>query len=182
MIGTLRAELPPRVLWLAALLLAFLLLAPWLVERYTLSILILVLYFAYLGQAWNVMMGFAGLLSIGHALYVGLGAYVSAGLFVHFGVPPLLGLVPGMLAASLAGAAIGWLALRFRIGGVYFALLTIAFAEFARIGFDHIDWLGASGGLFLPVVFQHWAPRVAIGSSSTVHAWPGTHRWTAILR
>lgn len=151
MIRALRAELAPRVQWLAALLLVFLLLAPWLVDRYTLSILILVLYFAYLGQAWNVMMGFAGLLSIGHALYVGLGAYVSAGLFVHFGVPALLGLVPGMLAAGLAGAAIGWLALRFRIGGVYFALLTIAFAEFARIGFDHIDWLGASGGLFLPV-------------------------------
>ncbi|MFI4989095.1 MAG: branched-chain amino acid ABC transporter permease, partial [Alphaproteobacteria bacterium] len=134
--------------------LALLLAAPLILDRYTLSILILILYSAYLGQAWNVMMGFAGLLSIGHALYVGLGAYASAALFVHFGVPPLLGLFPGMLLAVAAGAFIGWLSFRFRIAGVYFALLTIAFAEVARIGFDHIEWTGAAGGFFIPVAAE----------------------------
>jgi branched-chain amino acid transport system permease protein len=49
------------------------------------------------------------------------------------------------------GAVIGFLAFRFRVAGAYFAILTIAFAEFARIGFDHWDWVGASSGLFLPV-------------------------------
>jgi branched-chain amino acid transport system permease protein len=53
--------------------------------------------------------------------------------------------------AGLAGAVIGFLAFRFRVGGVYFAILTIAFAEFARVGFDHFGWTGASAGLFLPV-------------------------------
>ena len=125
--------------------------APFLLDRYALSVLILILYSAYLGQAWNVMMGFAGLLSIGHALYIGLGAYISAALFVHFGIPAVLGLAPAMLAAALAGSAIAWLGFRFRIGGVYFALLTIAFAEMARIGFDHIEWTGGSGGFFIPV-------------------------------
>jgi branched-chain amino acid transport system permease protein len=48
-------------------------------------------------------------------------------------------------------AAIGWLGFRFGIAGVYFALLTIAFSEFTRIGFDHIDYAGAAGGLFLRV-------------------------------
>ena len=52
---------------------------------------------------------------------------------------------------ALAGAVIGFLAFRFRVGGVYFAILTIAFAEFARVGFDHFGWTGASAGLFLPV-------------------------------
>ena len=52
---------------------------------------------------------------------------------------------------ALAGAFIGFLAFRFRVGGVYFAILTIAFAEFARVGFDHLGWTGASAGLFLPV-------------------------------
>ncbi len=138
-------------LFAAAAALVVLLAAPLLLDRYSLSLLILVLYSAYLGQAWNLMMGFAGLLSIGHALYVGLGAYASAALFVHYGIPPLLGLFPGMLLAATAGAFIGWLGFRFRISGVYFALLTIAFAEVARIGFDHIEWTGASGGLFIPV-------------------------------
>ena len=49
------------------------------------------------------------------------------------------------------GAMIGFLAFRFRVAGVYFAILTIAFAEFARIGFDHFGWVGGSAGFFLPV-------------------------------
>ena len=53
--------------------------------------------------------------------------------------------------AAATGAAIGALGFRFRIGGVYFALLTIAFAEFTRILFDHIAWVGGSGGFFIPV-------------------------------
>jgi branched-chain amino acid transport system permease protein len=114
-------------------------------------VLILIFYFAYTGQAWNIMMGFAGQLSLGHALYVGLGAYTAASLFVHFGVGPWLGLMVGAPLAALAGAFIGYLAFRFRVGGVYFAILTIAVAEFARVGFDHLGWTNASSGLFLPV-------------------------------
>jgi ABC-type branched-subunit amino acid transport system ATPase component len=109
------------------------------------------LWFAYVSQAWNLMMGFAGQLSLGHSLYVGLGAYASAALFVHFGIGPWAGVWLGMTVAALAGAAIGVLGFRFGVRGVYFALLTIAFAELTRIGFDHIDWLGGAGGLFLPV-------------------------------
>ena len=113
--------------------------------------LILIFYFAYTGQAWNIMMGFAGQLSLGHALYVGLGAYTAAALFVHFGIGPWLGLLVAVPVATLAGAFIGFLAFRFRVAGVYFAILTIAVAEFARIGFDHLGWTGGSAGLFLPV-------------------------------
>ena len=111
----------------------------------------MILYFAYVGQAWNIMMGFAGQLSLGHALYVGLGAYTAAALYVHFGVGPWLGLILAVPIAAVVGAFIGFLAFRFRVGGVYFAILTIAFAEFARVGFDHLGWTGASAGLFLPV-------------------------------
>jgi branched-chain amino acid transport system permease protein len=116
-----------------------------------LTVLILILYFAYLGQAWNIMMGLAGQLSLGHALYVGLGAYVSAALFIHFGIGPWIGLLVAALVSMATGALIGFLAFRFRVAGVYFAILTIAFAEFARIGFDHFDWVGGSAGFFLPV-------------------------------
>ena len=118
---------------------------------YVLSLATLALYFAFTGQAWNVMMGFAGQLSLGHSLYVGLGAYAAAALFVKFGIGPWAGLWVAMALCVAAGAAIGLLAFRFGISGVYFALLTIAFAEFTRIGFDHIDWLGGPGGLFLKV-------------------------------
>src|SRR6202008_1226811 len=135
---------------LIGLLLA-LIAAPLVADRYLLSVLTLILYFAYVGQAWNLMMGFAGQLSLGHALYVGLGAYVTAALFIHFGIGPWLGLLLALPVSMAVGAVIGFLAFRFRVAGVYFAILTIAFAEFARIGFDHFAWVGGSGGLFLPV-------------------------------
>jgi branched-chain amino acid transport system permease protein len=140
-----------RVLVLLGVLAVALLVAPLVAGDYLLTVLILILYFAYIGQAWNIMMGFAGQLSLGHALYVGLGAYTAAALYVHFGIGPWLGLLVAVPVAALAGAFIGFLAFRFKVGGVYFAILTIAVCEFARVGFDHLAWTHGSSGLFLPV-------------------------------
>jgi branched-chain amino acid transport system permease protein len=134
-----------------AILLALLLAAPALLGGYGLSVLILVLYFAYVGQAWNIMMGFAGQLSLGHALYAGLGGYMAAGLYFHYGIGPWLGVFAAMAVAVAAGAIVGYLGFRFSLAGVYFALLTIAFSEFTRIGFDNWPWTGESGGMFLRV-------------------------------
>jgi branched-chain amino acid transport system permease protein len=136
---------------LLVIVLAALIAAPLIADRYLMSVLILIFYFAYVGQAWNLMMGFAGQLSLGHALYVGLGGYVSALLWLKFGIGPWLGVFAAVAVAAMFGAVIGCLGFRFGIEGVYFALLTIAFAEFTRIGFDHIDYAGAAGGLFLRV-------------------------------
>ncbi|HKU99721.1 MAG TPA: branched-chain amino acid ABC transporter permease [Vineibacter sp.] len=147
---------PARALGALGLLAALLLAAPFLLRvmpagDYWLSILILVVYFSYIGQAWNIMMGFAGQLSLGHALYLGLGGYVAAALYVNLGVGPWLGVFVAIAAAMLAGGLVGFLGFRFSLAGVYFALLTIAFAEFTRILFDHFKWVGGSGGLFLKV-------------------------------
>ena len=150
-IGGLSGGATPRGLALLGAVGLAALAAPWLLNDFLLSVLIVTLYFAYTGQAWNVMMGFAGQLSLGHALYVGLAAYATAALFVHFQISPWIGLLAAIPVSVLSGALIGYLAFRFRISGVYFAILTIAFAEFARIGFDHFTWVGGSGGFFLPV-------------------------------
>src|SRR5260370_4937777 len=103
----------PRSLVLLALLLAGLLAAPWMANDYLLTVLITILYFAYTGQAWNVMMGFAGQLSLGHAIYVGLGAYATAALYVHFGISPWIGLPAAIAVAVACGAVIGFPAFRF---------------------------------------------------------------------
>jgi branched-chain amino acid transport system permease protein len=145
------AGVSTRARVLIALLAIAMLAAPFFLDRYLLSVLILVCLAAYTAQAWNILLGFAGLLSLGHALYLGLGAYVSAALYVHFGIGPWLGIFPAIAVCVLVAAILGWLAFRFRIEGVYFALLTIAFAEVARIGFDHIGATGGAGGFFLPV-------------------------------
>jgi branched-chain amino acid transport system permease protein len=150
-IARLLAGVPRRGLAMLAILLALLLVFPFFADGYLLAVGFLILYFAYTGQAWNIMMGFAGQLSLGHSLYVGLGAYAAAALYVHFGLSPWIGLGLSLALCALAGAVIGFLAFRFGVGGVYFAILTIAFAEFARIGFDHFAWVRGSSGLFLPV-------------------------------
>ncbi|MCX7314920.1 MAG: branched-chain amino acid ABC transporter permease [Alphaproteobacteria bacterium] len=151
MIARLLHGVPRHAFALLAAVLAVLVAAPVFANDYVLTILILILYSAYAGQAWNILMGFAGQLSLGHALYVGLGAYVTAALYVHFGIGPWVGMPLAILISVACGAIIGFLAFRFGVGGVYFAILTIAFSEFTRIGFDHIDWVGGSSGLFLPV-------------------------------
>jgi len=140
-----------RSLALLAALLAFLAIVPVFANDYLITVAIIIFYLAYTGQAWNIMMGFAGQLSLGNALYAGLGAYVTAVLFTRYGIAPWIGLLAAMPIAAGCGAIIGFLAFRFGVAGVYFAILTIAFAEFARIGFDHFDFVKASAGLFLPV-------------------------------
>ena len=147
-------ESPRRARIALLVLLALLLLAPLVLDRYALSLMILVLYFAFVGQAWNIMMGLCGQLSLGHALYVGLGAYTAAALYQHFGLTPWLGMLAAVAVCVAVASVIGWLAFRFGIAGTYFALLTIAFAEFTRIGFDHFTFVGGSGGFFLKVVQQ----------------------------
>ncbi|HVO16523.1 MAG TPA: branched-chain amino acid ABC transporter permease, partial [Alphaproteobacteria bacterium] len=145
------AGVSPRGRALFAVMIAFLLAAPLFLNDYWLTVIVLCCYYAYTGQSWNLMLGFAGLLSVGHALFIGVGAYTSAALFVHFGLPPALGIFAAVLVAVVAGGIVGALGFRFEIRGVYFALLTIAFAEFVRIMVDHSTWLGGTAGLFLPV-------------------------------
>jgi branched-chain amino acid transport system permease protein len=123
-------------------------------NNYLLSLATLFLLFAYTGQAWNIMMGFAGQLSLGHALYLGVGGYTAGALYFHYGLSPWIGVWLAIIACGAIGVFIGALAFRSGISGVYFTLLTIAFAEFARIGFDHFAWVGGSAGLFLKVAQQ----------------------------
>jgi branched-chain amino acid transport system permease protein len=150
-ISKLIARTPARGLVLLAVFFAVLAALPPFLDRYLLSVMFLIFWFATVSQAWNVMMGFCGQLSLGHALYVGLGGYVAALLYVGFGVPVIVGVFPAMLVAVAFGAAIGFLSFRFGIEGVYFALLTIAFAEVTRIGFDNWPLMGGAAGLFIPV-------------------------------
>ena len=64
-------------------------------DVYTLNLIIITVLFAGLAQAWNVLGGYCGQISLGHALYMGIGAYVSTMLFVEAGVPPTIGMFAG---------------------------------------------------------------------------------------
>jgi branched-chain amino acid transport system permease protein len=142
---------------------------PSVASSYVLSVATAVLSLAFAGQAWNVMMGFAGQLSLGHALYAGLGAYIAAALYVHLGIGPWAGVFAALFASAAAGAAIGFMAFRFGLSGVYFALLTLAFAEFTRIAFDHFAWTGGPAGLFLRVAQREQVDLLNLRGPPAMH-------------
>ena len=94
----------------------------------------------------------AGLLSLGHALFLGLGVYTTAMLTASGGVSPWSAIPLGVVLSALAGGMIAWVGSRFSGGGVQFAVLTIAFAELVRVLFDNWDFVGSTGGLFLKAI------------------------------
>jgi branched-chain amino acid transport system permease protein len=123
-------------------------------DDYWLQVLIWVMFFAYLGAAWNLIGGFAGQYSIGHAGLLGIGAYTSSLLYVHAGVSPWLGMLAGGGLAAVVGGAIGYPC--FRLRGAFFSLVTIAFAEMLRVGTELTDSLfglpiNGVRGFLLPV-------------------------------
>jgi branched-chain amino acid transport system permease protein len=105
-----------------------------------LHILILLFFYAYLTTSWNLVGGFAGVLPLGHAAFVGIGAYTSTILFLQYGISPWLGMLVGGLLATAAGVLIGLPT--FKMRGAYFALATIAFAEGLRVIVENVDNLG----------------------------------------
>ena len=98
---------------------------------YFLDIAIMVFLWASLAGAWNIIGGYAGQLSLGHAGFIGLGAYASTLLFLRFSISPWLGMVIGAAAAGVVG--LGLSAVCFRLKGPFFCLVTIAFGEVLRI-------------------------------------------------
>src|SRR5262245_63558787 len=101
--------------------------------RYFLEILISILFFAYLGLAWNILGGYAGQFSFGHAAFFGIGAYTSTLLLLRAGVSPWLGMLAGGALAAAFGLFAGYLSFRYGLRGPYFSLVTLAFAEMLRV-------------------------------------------------
>jgi branched-chain amino acid transport system permease protein len=151
---------------LAALLAVGVLVAlPWIVSSYALTVLIFIFFYAYLGQAWNIVGGYAGQLSAGHAAFVGVGGYAAALLSMHAGLTPWIGMWIGGVLAALLGAFIGYLGFRFGLRGFYFVLLTVAFAEICRVVALNVDAVGGALGLYItftgnPRQFQFQDNRV----------------------
>ncbi len=94
-------------------------------------LLIMTLFAALLGAAWNLLGGYAGQVSFGHATFLGLGAYTTMLLHLRLGLSPWLALIAGGLLAALMAVPFGWIC--FRLRGPYFSLATLAVAEITRL-------------------------------------------------
>ncbi len=125
---------------------------PLAVDASHLNTVILVLMAAQVGVAWNMVGGYAGQVSLGHAAFYGLGAYTSTLLLTKFGMNPWLGVLAGGGVAALLSLAFGWSC--FRLKGHYFAMATIAVAELVQIFFTEWEYGGAAVGLYVPMSKQ----------------------------
>jgi len=104
---------------------------------------------ALAAQGWNLLGGFGGQLSFGHAAFYGTGAYVTALLQQRYGVNAWAGAALGVAAGALVGAVIGFLSFRAGLRGSYFALVTLAFAEVLRILANAAPLTGGAAGLLV---------------------------------
>ena len=113
------------------------------------GLLIFIMMWVILGSSWNLLAGYTGLVSFGHAAYFGIGAYAAAIPFMHWGISPWWGLLTGGIAAVILGYLLGIVV--FRLRGPYFALGTLATAEILRIIFGEEEWLtnGHTGILYM---------------------------------
>jgi branched-chain amino acid transport system permease protein len=123
-------------------------------DVYVQNIMVLTLMYAALSQSWNILSGYCGQISLGHALYFGLGAYTTALLFTKFGVLPWFGMLGGGLISAVIAMALGYPC--FRLRGHYFVIATIVIAETALLLFQNWDWAGAALGIDIPVRRDSW--------------------------
>lgn len=141
----------PRAQWLAAaqrhraaLAALFLLVFPLLMPFKAIAVNILI--YGLFAVGFNMLYGYLGLLSFGHAALLGGGAYACGIALVHFGLPWWAGLLAGIAGGLIAAAVIGAIAIRTR--GIYFAMVTLALAQCVYfIAYQAVDWTGGENGL-----------------------------------
>ena len=129
-----------------------------------LNIAVLALMAAQIGAAWNLVGGYAGQASLGHAAFYGLGAYTSTLLLMNFGWNPWFGMLAGGVVAAALSAVFGWSC--FRLKGHYFTMATIAVAEIVQIVFTNWEYGGAAVGLSIPMDRQGLAAMVFADKAS----------------
>ena len=138
--------------WLVfTVLLVLLPFVPFLGENsFRMHIMILILLFAAMSQAWNIIGGYCGQVSFGHSVFFGIGAYGAGMAVVTYGVPPWPGILIGMVVAAVVAVVISWPC--FKLSGHYFAIATFAIVEIFNRGFLVWDWVGGALGLDYPLV------------------------------
>jgi branched-chain amino acid transport system permease protein len=133
----------------------------------------LVLLYAIGASAWNIVGGYAGQISVGHAVFFGCGAYGALASYQHLGWAPIAGLPIGVAVGVLIAAVIGVPTLR--LSGHYFSMATIAVAELVRLVVSNTEWLGGAQGLSGPPV-----PRTVL-DLSFISALPYYYLFLAVL-
>jgi branched-chain amino acid transport system permease protein len=145
--------------WASLAVAAALLLYPWLVAGTDSAAFLqdmgaLVLLAAIGASAWNIIGGYAGQISVGHAMFFGVGAYLPLIVYTQWQLPPLAGVPLGIAVSLVLALVVG--VPTFRLVGHYFSMATIAVAELVRIVMGNWDFVGAAIGIMGPATPRGW--------------------------
>ena len=135
------------------------------------TIAVRTLIIAILAVGWNLMSGYGGLFSFGHAAFFGIGAYTDAYLVIEHGISPWIAMVVGMGIAAVAGTLIAYLCLRYRLAGAYFALATFAFAQLFLLIVQNVEALGKTEGFNLRILPEESWSMMQFESGSSNYFW-----------
>jgi len=111
--------------------------------------------FGGLAAGWNILGGFTGQVSLGNAIFFGIGAYAPALVQTQWGMVPWVGIPLGIAAAVLVGLFVGYPC--FRLKGHYFAMATLAIGEVVQVLFINWEWAGGAIGLYIPIREDSWS-------------------------
>ena len=131
------------------LILALVLIPLFVSSKFWMGFWVMLLFHALIGQSWNILGGYGGQTSYGHAVFFGTGAYVTAVMQTHFGVNAWAGAGVAIAAGAIVGLFIGAVSFRYGLRGSYFALVTLAFAEVFRVIVNAWDFTGSGFGMLL---------------------------------
>jgi len=123
-------------------------------DIFLLNVLVLTLLYAAVSQSWNILGGYCGQISLGHALYFGIGAYCASLLYVNFEITPWLGMLSGGALSALLALALGYPC--FRLKGHYFVIATIVIAEIGLLLALNLELTGAALGIQWPIGDDSW--------------------------
>jgi branched-chain amino acid transport system permease protein len=140
----------------AVVVFALMALLPLVVKNaYLRNVIVLTLMYAALAQSWNILGGYCGQISLGHALYFGVGAYAVSKLYAGYGVLPWFGMLAGGGLAVVLALALGYGT--FRLKGHYFSIATLVIAEMGLLIVHNWEWLGGASGIQWPFGPDSWA-------------------------
>lgn len=154
-----------------AVLVAVLAVLPFVLDDQTETVAVRTLIFAIMAVGWNLMSGYGGMFSFGHAAFFGIGAYTGAYLLVEHGVSPWISMVIGAVISAAAGCLIAFLCLRYKLAGSYFALATFAFAMVFLLSVQNLDVLHRTEGFNVPILSEDSWTMMQWKAGSPLYFW-----------
>ncbi|MEV0946926.1 branched-chain amino acid ABC transporter permease [Rhodococcus sp. NPDC049939] len=135
------------------------------------TVVVRTLIFAIMAVGWNIMSGFGGMFSFGHAAFFGIGAYTGAYLLVDHGISPWVSMVIAAAIAAVVGTLIAYMCLRYQLAGAYFALATFAFAQMFLLLAQNLDALNKTDGFNIPILSSDSWAMLQFEMGSPIYIW-----------